>query len=338
MLAKFFSFIASLFIISSPPVTNLALPTRQPTPSKSVSYAAWLPYWDQINVKKSLAVSSSYLSAIHPFFYRLNSESVLEEIPGAKFDVASYNRPLIPVIGNDFDPKRITMIFDNPKKQSQLISQLSAIASAQHYSGWDIDWEQVAIADRDKFTSFIKDLSSELHSKGFQLSVSVHSQTGINDWQGSLGQDWKALSESADEIIIMAYDFHNSGTQAGPISPLDEIEQVIIYARQQIPATKIVLGLPLYGYDWRSNTAVPVTFLQIQELLKNPKITSSRDHISHEQSINYQDVSGIDHEIWFQDANSIISKVQLAQKFGITKFCFWRLGGEDPTIWLTLPR
>ena len=40
-----------------------------------------------------------------------------------------------------------------------------------------------------------------------------------------------------------------------------------------------------------------------------------------------------DHEVWFENARSILAKAQLARNAGFSGITFWRLGGEDPEVW-----
>ena len=40
----------------------------------------------------------------------------------------------------------------------------------------------------------------------------------------------------------------------------------------------------------------------------------------------YTDESGARYQVWFENAQSIADKIDLAQMFGITGFSFWRLG------------
>lgn len=35
------------------------------------------------------------------------------------------------------------------------------------------------------------------------------------------------------------------------VAPLDKVRQVVEYALSQIPAEKLILGIPNYGYDWQ---------------------------------------------------------------------------------------
>ena len=62
--------------------------------------------------------------------------------------------------------------------------------------------------------------------------------------------DYRAHGEIVDFVLLMTYEW---GYSAGPpmaVSPLPEVEAVVKYAVSEIPASKIMLGQNLYGYDW----------------------------------------------------------------------------------------
>ena len=116
------------------------------------------------------------------------------------------------------------------------------------------------------------------------------------------------------------------------VAPLPNVRQVVEYALTEIPASKIWLGVPLYGYDW------PLPFVQGRTKAQSisPQEAVARavrygvDIQYSEQAqapwYRYTDGYGITHEVWFEDAQSIADKIDLAQMFGITGFSFWRLG------------
>ena len=64
----------------------------------------------------------------------------------------------------------------------------------------------------------------------------------------------------------MGYDYHWATSPPGPVAPVGWIRAVLRYAKTQIPASKIILGIPLYGYDWSGGHGTAVTWLQALRL------------------------------------------------------------------------
>jgi spore germination protein YaaH len=60
----------------------------------------------------------------------------------------------------------------------------------------------------------------------------------------------------------MAYDYHRPGTSPGPVAPLAWVEANIQNTLQTVPPEKLWLGIPGYGYRWRSPETRPVALMK----------------------------------------------------------------------------
>ncbi|HUW22089.1 MAG TPA: glycosyl hydrolase family 18 protein [Candidatus Bathyarchaeia archaeon] len=326
----------------SAPVAGIASLSGEKTgnrESADIQFSAWLPWWSEDEVAASLKVAALYLKTILPVWYRLEPDGKIREIEVANKEVvlaiAADNRAeILPSLANDFDGRRVAKLLADGSLRESLLKDLVRIAKDNQYRGWDLDWEGLKPADKDAYSRFVADLASVLHQNGLLLSVSVYAQTGeaADQWEGLAGQDYQALAESADQLRIMAYDFHNENSRPGPVTPLDKLEAVIDFNLKNLPREKIVLGIPTYGYDWGPDKGEPVEYRQARERLSQFQGTTNRDPLSSSLVGRYR-LDGVGHEIWFEDRESISRKLEIAKKQGIRQFCFWRLGGEDSRLW-----
>ena len=129
----------------------------------------------------------------------------------------------------------------------------------------------------------------------------------------------------------MAYDYHWQTSDAGAITPLSWLDQVTTYAESSIPAKKIVVGLPWYGYDWPSSgTAATVSYASAMQHAQSNNATIAHDAVSGEATYTY---SG--RTVFFQDAQAYSAKLNmLEQKHGgIGGIAHWVAGDEDPAVW-----
>jgi spore germination protein len=317
-------------------------PIPTPTPSPPIELMAWLPWWDQSAVYTSLSQATDCLNVISPSWYHLTNDNRLALLPTVSsqpvLDLATASGLLLmPTVGNDLDSTKAANFLADPSHFSAAIDYLIQQAVTFGYQGYDLDFESIPNQFTPAYTQFLQLLADRLHTQGLSLSVAVHARTGsLNDWELSLSHDYASIGQLADQVRIMAYDFHYQNSPPGPVTPLDKLAPVLTYALASVPANKIVLGLPLYGYDWPENLpGVGVTFKQAQTKLEYYKGSWSRDPASTAPVGRY-DLDGYAHTIWFEDAQSTLSKVSLARSLGIYRFIFWRLGGEDPDTWVTL--
>ncbi|MCY9150131.1 spore gernimation protein, partial [Bacillus haynesii] len=51
-------------------------------------------------------------------------------------------------------------------------------------------------------------------------------------------------------VVLMTYEWGYSGGPPMAVSPIGPVREVIEYALTEMPASKIVMGQNLYGYDW----------------------------------------------------------------------------------------
>lgn len=302
------------------------------------SYSAWIPTWDQERVLVSLATSSAKLSYVSPVWYRLNSDKRILEIKEGKKDqikalLKQNGVKIIPTIFNDFDGQRTSDFLKDRQKYQMQIQQLINLALKEGYKGYDLDFEEMNPADKELFSEFVSKFAAKLHERNLKLVVSVHAQSGaLSDRSATKAQDLGQISKYADFIRVMIYDYHNTKTGPGPITLIENYKQVLEYTTRIVPAEKLVVGLPLYGYQWNSNKNSPVEYQTVQEIIEKSKASSKRDEVSYEQVINFFE-NGIENIVWMEDAESVIYKIKIAREYGIYQFIFWRLGGEDLSLW-----
>ncbi|OGG05062.1 hypothetical protein A2Z33_07320 [Candidatus Gottesmanbacteria bacterium RBG_16_52_11] len=320
------------------PLGSLTDPLTQ---QMKLKYYAWAPWWNPEDVTASMEKAAGRLSAVHPVWYKVNGDGKIEEIParngGEIRQMASASGiPVMPMISNEFDPERVSRILSSADLKSELAVRMVEIARNNGFAGWDIDWEQIAEKDRDAFTEFISYLKPVFNGTGLSLSVSVHARTGTADeWKLAKGHDYRGLSIYADQVRVMAYDFHNATSVPGPVTPKNRLEQAIRYAKANIPRDKLVLGLPFYGYDWDSRRGEPLSRKQLLERIEKNTGTWEYDAEALAVRGTYT-VKGVKHIIWFENTASVTEKIRIAEKEGIFMFAFWCLGGEDPLIWESL--
>lgn len=287
-----------------------------------------------------LSQTLPYLSELSVFSYGFTREGNLVNPPrdDAWMVEASRNAGTVPILTltpldeeGRFSNYLITAIVENSEARENLISQVMETVRQKGYGGVDIDFEYIRREDRDGFTAFVEEMAGALHAEGYQLSVALAPKTSA-DQPGLLyeGKDYGALGAIADQVLLMTYEW---GYKYGPnmaVAPLNMVRRVVDYAITEIPAEKINLGIPNYGYDWplpfvRGETeartignveAVTIAIennavIQFDEIAKSPFFRYTRD--------------GIEHEVWFEDARSMNEKLGLVKEYGLKGTGWWQI-------------
>ena len=126
------------------------------------------------------------------------------------------------------------------------------------------------------------------------------------------------------------------------VSPIDQVRAVLEYAVTEIPREKIMMGIPLYGYDWilpyvpGGQWAVTISPQEAIELALRYNTNIEYDTTAQAPFFYYTDGQGRYHIVWFEDARSIQAKFNLVKELGIRGFFYWVLGKDFPQNWLLI--
>ena len=126
------------------------------------------------------------------------------------------------------------------------------------------------------------------------------------------------------------------------VSPIGPVRKVLEYAISEMPASKILMGQNLYGYDWtlpfvQGTTAKAVSPQQAIAIAAANQCDKFNT-ITPAQApfFNYTDNDGKQHEVWFEDARSIQAKFDLIKELGLRGMSYWKLGLSFPQNWLLI--
>lgn len=301
----------------------------------SYRISVWVAPWDQGSLS-SMQLNASNVDESNPVWYSLESDGRIKanwNAENATWRAAMTGTDLVPTIQNvvagRFNATLAANVISSANREAHAESIRQLVVS-KGFDGIDIDYEALPASSRADFSAFVELLASKLHASGKQLSVTVHAKTSDSQsWSGPGSQDWQRIGAVADSVKIMAYDYHWATSVAGPLTPLDWLDKVATYAEATIPVSKIVIGLPWYGYDWVGKTGATVGHASAKNLALSKGATISYD-ANGEATFRYDD-----HTVYFQDATSYEKKVDFirARHPRINAFAHWRGGNEDPDIW-----
>jgi cellulose synthase/poly-beta-1,6-N-acetylglucosamine synthase-like glycosyltransferase/spore germination protein YaaH/peptidoglycan/xylan/chitin deacetylase (PgdA/CDA1 family) len=253
------------------------------------------------------------------------------------------NLNIVPVFSNaqqsDFDPKRVHLFLTSPVLQEVLIRQLHTWVLNNGFHGLNVDFENLQLADYPLLIPFLQRLKSEFARDHLLVSADLEASR----WQYL---DWKQVAQICDFVVVMAYDEHGSGAEAGPIASINWYRDVLLRAVRTIPREKLVIGLGNYAYDWMEGRdwAEPLTYQGALVLAStfHPGQPAEQVVDFDPDALNptflYVDDGGREHEVWMLDAITAANQWSLAQTYGVRGAAVWVLGSADPTIWKFLDR
>lgn len=342
LIAYKFSLLPSFFYadnkISSSTVSQ-DTPTPTPFNLEKMEIAGWFAAFDSEKARGSLPEPMERFDVFAPMLYRIMSDSSLgrHNVNNRSFMLSlarEQNIPLEPVITDESDPVRVRRLLTNNRVQEAFINDLIEEADDENFRGWGIDIENLSSKEKDAFSEFIKNTYRAFQSSGLRLNVLVYAKKEGETYDPALAHDYRVIGENADQVQLMIYNYNNEFTSPGGQAPLTWYRSVLKYAVENIPREKILVGLATYGYDWTDGEVVGLTYPEVLQMTEEnaASVDYNREHSS--KVAIFEDESGGKHEVWFEDAETILEKMEIArEEFGINKFAFWRTSAEDPRLW-----
>jgi spore germination protein YaaH len=275
-------------------------------PSQNLVVAS-MPYWNMDYGTSSVLSNQHTFSEVSPWIYGLDSSGQVVPQYGPD-QAATVNAqlarlraariPLIPTLANVTGGKWVyqpvvTDILRIPRMRAQHVAAIVALPEREHYAGIDLDYEDLRAGDRSAFTALVTELAAALHAKGKVLSVDLFAKADDRGYdQRNVAQDYHAIGQVVDQVWLIGYEYHWASSEPGPVAPIGWIRSVLSYAKTQIPANKIILGVPLYGYDWVDGQGTPVSWLQAFQLSERYEVRPRFDAASQSPWFEYTDASG----------------------------------------------
>lgn len=290
-----------------------------------------------------------HLTYLNVFSYAVNRDGSLtpvEDEPSIQAAIRQRAMPLMVLTNFEegtFSNELATVILSSEALQNTVLDNAIAIMQEKGYGGMDVDFEYLGAQNRERYNQFMRRAAARLHPLGLLLSAALAPKVSA-DQPGTLyeGHDYAAHGEIDNFIFFMTYEWGWSGGPPMAVSPINEVRRVMEFALSVVPADKIMMGIPLYGYDWTLPYVPGGPFARVispQEaivLADTYNVNIQYDTTAQAPFFFYTDSQGRDHEVWFEDARSIQAKFDLVKELGIRGFFYWVLGREFPQNWLLI--
>lgn len=125
------------------------------------------------------------------------------------------------------------------------------------------------------------------------------------------------------------------------VAPINQVRRVVDYALTEIPAGKINLGIPNYGYDWplpfeRGVTAATtIGNVQAVRIAIEQGAEIRFDEQARSPWFTYGGAE-VEHEVWFEDVRSLQAKFDLMEEYGLRGCGYWQIMQWFRANWLLL--
>lgn len=225
-------------------------------------------------------------------------------------------------------------IMSYTSKRERLISNLIAEVKANDIDGINMDFEQVPSNAVPHYVEFLRELSVACRKEGIVLSVDNYPP------QGGSNYNLKEQGVVADYVVMMGYDEHWGGCEeAGSVASIGYVETGLNMILEVVPAEKVINGIPFYTRVWKTSggsiTSEALGMVDSAAFISKYGIETSWDETTC-QNYGEIEMNGVLYQVWMEDAQSIETKLNIMDKYGIAGVAEWQLGLEDKSIWNTI--
>lgn len=282
------------------------------------------------------------LTYMSPFSHHVGTDGSLSPMNDSVLISAAKAQTVAPLLvitnwsGNMFSSDVASTILNSSALQQTVITNVLALMKSQGYIGLNIDFEYVYPQDKTAYNNFLQNVVTQLHREGYLVSTALAPKESASQ-VGLLyeAHDYPVHGQLCDFVVLMTYEWGWAGGPPWAIAPINEVQKVLNYALTAIPRYKIVMGVPVYGRDWKL-PFVQGTYAQTfsPQAALNRAATYGVD-IAYNSTYqapyyNYTDSSGTQHQVWFEDARSFQAKLDTVRVYNLRGLSFWSYPSNFP--------
>ena len=244
------------------------------------------------------------------------------------------------LVDNFSENMSTTTVLSNTAARQNLENQLVTYALKAGLDGINVDFESLSEDVGIHFLQFLRELSIQCHENNLVLSVDNPVPEDFTSHYDRAEQ-----GKVVDYVIIMGYDEHYVGSDAGSVASLPWVEQGVKDTLAEVPAKRTILAIPFYTRLWKTTdggalTSEAIGMDQAQQAISDNGAETYWDKTTSQNYGKYDidnygtyEGDGATYQIWLEDSKSIAEKVKLIPKYKLAGVAEWKLGFENSGIW-----
>ena len=231
-----------------------------------------------------------------------------------------------------FDDAIAIEVFNNPEAEANLINNIEENIRVKGMDGVDFDFEYLSAEYADNYVELVARTRERLGPQGHLTTVALAPKTSV-DQPGLLyqGHDYAGMGQAADYCLLMTYEWGYTFGPPMPVSPINNVRSVIEFGITQIPASKILMGMSNYGYDWAlpfirgESRAEKLSNYEAEARAAYYGVPVQYDEVAQAPFFTYTSPDGIEHIVWFENEQSWTARLALVEEYGLAGISIWNI-------------
>ena len=276
----------------------------------------------------------SGVNVIAPTWYSVTDESGnMSSYASADFVSKMHQRGIdVWALVSDFDTNvDFAQLYSSKAARTNMVNKLVGEAKSYGFDGINLDYENIKSAYAKDYLQFVRELSVACERNGIVLSTDNYKPEAYNRCY-----NLKEQSKFVDYVIVMAYDEHYAGTDAGSVASLPFVKEAVEDTVQLVGKEHVIAGIPFYTRIWTitdGNTTSRAVGMQaaVDQLNSDGQVALWNDDCG--QYVASYTVGNATRQIWFEEEKSIEAKMQVIQENNVAGVAGWKLGLEKSSVW-----
>ena len=226
-------------------------------------------------------------------------------------------------------------VFSSYNSRKNLINNLVSAMEECGADGVNIDIENLNVDTGIYFVQFLRELYFKCSEKGIVVSVDNYIPENYNAFYNIPEQ-----SKVVDYIVIMGYDEHYMGSDAGSVSSLSWFTYAADLTLKKCPAEQIIMGVPFYTRLWKevSDGDAVRTYSESMDLKAQDKFLAELkiepEWLDDAGQYYYEyEKEGAKYKLWAEEKKSLTLKAMVIDEKKLAGAAAWMMGGETDGIW-----
>ncbi|MCI8662634.1 MAG: SH3 domain-containing protein [Hungatella sp.] len=223
------------------------------------------------------------------------------------------------------------ILFAQTSVRKKLIANLMEDVKTYDLDGINLDIEGIKPSAGPHYVQFIRELSVSCRKEQVVLSIDNYVPAGHNFFYNRAEQ-----GRVADYVIVMGYDEHYAGGEAGSVASYSYVKDGIENTLKDVPHEKIINAVPFYTRVWTEKdgktTSSALGIEGAKKWIEENDVELYWQEPLGQYYGELQTVEGLK-QIWMEEETSLGLKMDLIKKYDLAGVGCWKLGFEPASIW-----
>ena len=222
-------------------------------------------------------------------------------------------------------------LMSSTSTRKKLIEKMMNEADTYGFDGFNLDFESLKAEAGPHYVQIIREMSVACRNKGLVLSVDNYVPSSYTAFYNR-----KEQGIVADYVIVMGYDEHYAGGEAGSVSSIPYVREGIENTLKEVPKEKVINAVPFYTRVWTVNegktSSKAYGISDARKWVEENQVELTWDKLLGQYYGETVSGSGQQY-IWMEEEDSMKLKIDLINEFDLAGVACWKLGFEPADIW-----